>query len=606
MKITFFLYLFFLLLFSCVSSDKSVNRRSSNAQGTVIKVNNPTCYNVYFDQDQKVSQNSSGTVTLYIESGQRSRGFDIWYELPLTGTVPIFCKGDHRTIRENQTSLTIIEPQITENYGTFLVIHNKADSAIVFYTGDKFNQPVEQRGSPVRGNSLVEMPDRSEFSPDEAAVFDISGDSGLESYTIREGRKTTPLALPQPLQKNQVYAFEYNTDGIKLTDARPLHRVGESFRPKTINEATGPMPLVAINGEIHMFASTDKNIVRTAYDSAGNAKTPVASGEGFFVTHASAAARDGFFVAGFNGNVPVARIQGESGQAWSILPPREFYSARFYAAARKDGSTWLVAGGGGVRAEFGLTAYARLVRDTGAELAADWELGGAGFDAKISPAWSGVKCGEIMSAAYDSGRDRWLVTGENLEFDSLRRPVKGSYIAVINGAGLIQKVDASFKGLSFYHLLADPAGNYYAAGEGQRGNETRAVVIKFNAEGKELWRTSEGQPAPYSHYKAAVLDLANGQIVLGGVMEAGDGYGTGGVPFVEGVDIENHGLLWREKLNNAETAGAGVVTAIVPAPDYGFALALSGLSLESNAQPQRFNRACRPYIIARVNARGKL
>jgi hypothetical protein len=422
----------------------------------------------------------------------------------------------------------------------------------------------------------------------ETIVYRENNPQRLQNLRINPGKNKFGELQYKPAH---VYYFSFDGANVNFTDARPLHRVGESAWTRTIPNVTGPMPLSAADGEIHLFASTDKTVMRYVHDSAGNAKPSIASGDNFYITFA-AHAGDGFFIAGYENETPIARIQGADGQTRRILEPskkREYLSAQFYTAAQKDGSTWLVAGGGGAMQALGFTAYARLARDNGAALAADWELGGADFDAKTPPGRE--KCGEIRSAVYDPGKDRWLVTGELLFADD------SSYIAVISGNGVIQKIDTSFRDMSFFKLLMDDSsGNYYAVGEEQKGNETRAVIIKYNAEGKELWRVSD-QPAVHSYYQDAVLDRKDGQIVLGGVMRGKNGYGIEGIPFIEGVDIEKGTLLWREELKHSAVAGARLVTAIVPAPDYGFALALSGMAA---------NGCVQPFIIVRVNARGKI
>ena len=597
MKIVLILCLSFFLFFSCVNTDAPV----AVDQGNSIRIENPTRYNVYFDQDQQIKKNTSGMVTLSIESGTLSRGFDIWYEILLSNTVPIFCKGDHRTIREKQNSLTITEPKITEIYGVFLAIRNNADSAITFNTGGTVNPSIEQRGSPAAGNYLART-DRREFSPGQTAVFDISSDSGRENYTVQESRKSTRLVLPQPLLKNYLYTIDYNADGCTLSDVRPLHRIGESAWTKTIpgiidKNVRKHLPLVAADGQIHLFAPANHGLIRRTFNSAGNAGPDINSGESFSINSAVKAG-DGFLVVGYtestNGNrQPIARIVGADGVTRRMLNPSNNYgSASFWTAAQKDTATWLLAGDGG-----GKTAYAGLVRDNGSALITVWELGRDLFDAKTTQ--ERIKCGEIVSAAYDSGRDRWLVTGENIEDDSMKNSIVGSYIAIINSTGVVQKADTSFRGMSFYKILVDLNGNCYAAGEEHKGKETLAVLVKYNAEAKELWRLSV-QPGANSYYQDAVLDSANNRIVLAGTMEVADEQGQGGIPFIEAVDMEQGTLLWREKLVNpalTELKGTNLATTIAMAPDYGFVLALSGIT--------KTGYIGTPFVIVRVNSQGK-
>jgi hypothetical protein len=81
---------------------------------------------------------------------------------------------------------------------------------------------------------------------------------------------------------------------------------------------------------------------------------------------------------------------------------------------------------------------------------------------------------------------------------------------------------------------------------------------------------------------------------MAGVMQEESKHGQSGVPFIESVNIERGTSVWREKLS----VPASLVTAIAPAPDYGFALTLSGIDEKGN-----YNE---PFMIIRVNSQGKL
>ena len=189
-----------------------------------------------------------------------------------------------------------------------------------------------------------------------------------------------------------------------------------------------------------------------------------------------------------------------------------------------------------------------------------------------------------------------MLSGENIEYDSMFSPITGSYLAVIGNDGKIQKIDTSFKGMSFYKILLDKEGIIYLVGEEQKGRDTLAVIIKYSADGKKNMRNSAAPPS-HSWYQDAILDIENGQIVLGGTMQAADEYGNKGVPFLEALSLEKLERLWHTPLKDAAFGKAALVRAVVLAPDYGFALALSGINDGYIDQP---------YLIARVNARGKL
>jgi hypothetical protein len=173
-------------------------------------------------------------------------------------------------------------------------------------------------------------------------------------------------------------------------------------------------------------------------------------------------------------------------------------------------------------------------------------------------------------------------------------------VAAISGGGTIEYIDASFKGMSFTTIVTDSGGSYYLAGEERRGNETRAALLKFSADGGRQGRAS-GLPPSHSYYEDAVLDGENNRIVLGGVMRAGNASGGGGVPFIEAVDTVDGTSLWLEPLSDPALDGTALVTGICRAPDYGFALALSGIAGGTGG-----GAYAKPFMIVRVNSQGVL
>ena len=407
----------------------------------------------------------------------------------------------------------------------------------------------------------------------------------------------------EKIQYHNGYVYYFTFDGtfVTLTDSRPLHRVGESGKPEIlpVTAKSASTPLLAADGMIQLFAPVDNGVMRYAYDSGMNKKAEIRNGDNFQVVSAIQTG-SGYFISGYEkeGNKfsPIARIHNADGTMRSLLlpsTPPEYYSAFFKAAARKD-DTWLVAGGAKTHDKNSF-AYVRLVRDTGSALDYSWKLGKKEFDdfLKIPD-----RCGEIRCAAYDSVRNRWLLSGENREYDSeLKNRIIGSYLAVIDNDGKIQSIDTSFKGMQFYKILLDKEGNYYLVGEEQKGRDTLALIIKYNSDGIKLGQNSAA-PLSHSYYQDAILDIENDQIVLGGTMQADDEYGNKGVPFIEALSPDTLELLWQAPLKHDDLGEARLVTAIVPAPDYGFALALSGIDDDGYRD--------QPYIIARVNARGKL
>jgi hypothetical protein len=596
-----YLNIFFLLFFSCTGTkniaieNTPVDLIGKNNNGTTIKIDNPTGYNVYFDGGQKINKKSNGTVNLLIEEATLTGGFDILYEIPLTATVSLFCKGDHRTIRDKQSSLIINKPQINEIYGTYIVIQNNVNNAISFYTGGTANPSWEQKGNSKLGNNLT-WTDKREFSPGETVVFDISRDFSYDNYFIRDSRKNIPLILPKKVEKNNVYTFEYSVKGVELIDSRSLHRIGENswLKTKELENATSILPFVTDNKEINLFASTsNEGLKRIVYDSAGNIKSTIKSGNSFNITYVSAV-KDGFFIAGYEikskSNKPIVHLLGADGVTRFVLPESNstiYESARFLTVAQKDANTWLLAGDGtnpvlisedGTKKSLvGTTAYARPILYEENKFTVVKEWGAEDF-----PQYK-----EIKSSAYNQKNDCWLITGKIIASDSY-------YLARLNNNGTIQKI-SEFKEMEIYKILVDTSGNYYLAGQEQKGDGTYAFLVKYDVNNKELWRLSK-QPPSNSYYYATLFDIENNRIILAGTLQANDEYGNGGKPFIESVDMSIGTLDWREILSSSVFTGTNLVTAISTAPDYGYVLVLSSV---------RNGNINKPYKLARINSRGK-
>jgi outer membrane protein assembly factor BamB len=178
----------------------------------------------------------------------------------------------------------------------------------------------------------------------------------------------------------------------------------------------------------------------------------------------------------------------------------------------------------------------------------------------------------------------------------MRNSVTGSYIARIDGEGRIKSIDPSFKNLLFNKIIIESSGAYYLIGEEERAGESYGFAAKRDENGNEVWR-SRDRPYAHSFYQDGLLDRENRELVLAGTMRADEPDGTGGAPFIEGLNADTGELVWREVLTGPEFRGSALVSGVVKAPFYGFALTLSGIQ-DGYFAP--------PFMIARLNARGKL
>jgi len=435
---------------------------------------------------------------------------------------------------------------------------------------------------------------KNNINQDETEIFLIKPALNKSLYI------TGPVNMMFPIinyKEAHVYYFTFDGYSVILTDSRPIHRIGENswIKTKEIENATGILPLVTENKEINLFASTsNEGLKRIIYDSAGNSKPTIKSGDSFNITYVSAV-KDGFLIAGYEiksrSNKPIAHLLGADGVTRLVLPESNstiYESARFLTVAQKDANTWLLAGDGtnpvlisddGTKKLFiGTTAYARLVFDENNKFTIIKEWGTIDF-----PQYK-----KITASAYNPKNDYWLIAGETIE------PSTGYFLAQINNDWKIQKI-SEFKDIEIYKILVDTSGNYYLAGQEQKGDGTYAVLIKFDVNNKELWRL-KNQPQSNSYYYAALLETENNRIVLAGTLQAKDEYGNGGKPFIESIDMTTGILDWREILSGSVFTGTNLVTDISTAPDYGYVLSLSGINN---------GNVGKPYKITRINSRGK-
>jgi hypothetical protein len=196
---------------------------------------------------------------------------------------------------------------------------------------------------------------------------------------------------------------------------------------------------------------------------------------------------------------------------------------------------------------------------------------------------------------YDLKNEIWRVTGAALEYDRLGNLIHGAYLMEIDKNGAVQKT-ISFRGLSFYKITGSRDGSYYLVGEEEKGIESSAAVFKYDENGVLLWHQKTPLPV-FSYYNDAVFSEENSQIVLAGTMGARDAAGSEGVPFIQGIDAGSGEERWRSELTNGDFLGVSLAGALVKAPEYGYVVALCGISRGVGEKP---------YVIARLNERGLL
>jgi len=395
-----------------------------------------------------------------------------------------------------------------------------------------------------------------------------------------------------------VYTIIFDGTTATLTDSRPLQHIGESTWVRHIANATGPAILLPENNSVRFFAPAGRNLVRHDFDSAGNETRQVLSGDSFTLKFASQAS-DACLVSGYeeqpNGDLlPIARVIGEDGTLRHDLTPSQqpqIRTAYYSSAAHNDNSLWLFSGGAAESRYFGYAAYVRLVRLSSTGFTPVWELTLRDFKA-FDPS---INCGPVTAAAYNPIKRNWIIAGDVLEYDSLRRPVKRSFVAELDDNGKLQSFDSSFMSLSINKILVLPDGAVYLAGEELSSGVIRAALVKYSPGSKQEWK-APNQSAAYSFYDDAILDITENRMILAGTLSAKAETGQGGVPFIEAINLENGALIWRRELSAPPFTGASIVTGLSQALGFGFVLSLSGMD----------DYYTEPFIIARVNSQGVL
>jgi hypothetical protein len=538
-----------------------------------------------FDETRVIPHSSEKIVSLPDLPSDLNDGYSVRYRVKLMDDLFISIPRNENVIIAADQSNIVFESPDFHFESSFFILRNGSRQTISLRKDKKNSETIEYILPIVRFNRYTFIPayDSSPYiKPDDQRLYDPLVASPNAFLIEADQYKTIPFSIDH-VSPGFVYAFTFDGAAVRLTDARPLTKIGEPGWAKTIDSSE----------PLRILAGTETALPSNTFAVTGTAQT--ASGAVFV---------SGYQYISDTEYTPIVQLQNNNGVLINALGPstkQDRRQAYFLSMAKDDGAIYLAAGGADSGRNTGgaYIAYVRAIRDEASRVTSLWELGPAEFENYGKQNNIRAQCGAVNSAVYSSTRNRWLITGNTIEYDALGNPVKGSYLAEINdvnGQGVIQKIDTSFKNISFYKIAGGENGAYYIAGEEEKADGVYALVFKFDAGGKQLWR-QRNQPRPNSFYQDAVLDAENGQIVLAGTMNAKAESGAGGTPFAEGIGIDTGALIWREEFNTEPLRGTSLVTGIEKAPGYGFVLSLCGIAN---------NYYAKPFILARVNARGKL
>jgi hypothetical protein len=588
-------------VFSCVSvKEQNKDTASTEQLNFSVTIHNNTIWDISIlseNKDRMILKGKIENVSLPIQKNELSLPYEIICYVKITSDVIKPITLVKKVIKKDEKSVNI-DQKTFECDESYFVLTNTADSIIKVIRPDSNTYRAGIGPDTESSNSIFEL---------RRGQSNVYKPENLSCSVENENKVLFPI--PQKIRKGWVDSFIFDGSSVILTDSRPLHRVGESawVKPnedsKELENVTSVMPLVTEDNIIHFFVSTEKELTRIVYDSTGidNNTKSIPSRDSFNITYLSAV-NDGFFIAGYkkinnDKYKPYVRVLDVDGVIRRELPDSVYKSIRLYTAAQKD-NTWLIAGDG-IGDYDTHTAYVRIFKDEGNKLIDIKE-----FKSNEFPRYNGMsQCEDIMAAVYNNKKDCWLISG-NIQNESFN----GSYLARINNDYTIQIIN-KFKEIYFYKILADEKNSdYYLAGQEKNGNETFAVLFKYNADDKQIWQLRDhDQPLSHSFYNDAIFDARNKKdntnnedalIILAGTLQAKEEYGNGGIPFIEAINITNGKRIWQEKLTDSEFDGTSLVTAIALAPYYGYVLTLSG-----GIEEGYFNR--QPFRIARLNSFGK-
>jgi hypothetical protein len=545
----------------------------------VVKVINHTFFDIeILTESRVIPHGDEREISLPVQSNIVTEGYQISYRVKLAEGVIKTIPGDHIIIKPGQDRVVIEIPQFSYNESYVTVLNNSS-------------QPIRVRrtNSSIYRNNIEET--RAEFPTGSRNVY-LADLISSSIATAQDELFPIPLDHVSP---GFIYEFVFDGANVSLTDARPLHRIGEQGWAKTVADANYPPALVqGGDGQAITFLAAGENGA-TLYSLPQNSTAWEAHTRQDISTDTTVLMRtkdERLLLVGYQYNgdtyIPFVQKQSVDGKVQWQAPAstrQDSRSAYLLAAAEKGDDTWLVAGGAdtGVNSSDAYRAYIREIRDTGVGVESVWELGPGDFDSR---------CGAVECAVYDTQYKVWRVAGKLLPN---ARNIQGAYICTV-ADGKILSTDMNFEHFSFYKICADNNG-YYLIGEEQKPNgEVYAVALYYDAAGKRVWQQTS-QLKSYSYYQDALVDSENKQLVLAGTMSAGNDMGKGGTPFIQGINPENGTQLWLQELNDPAFRNAALVYQMIKAPDYGYILSLTGMADDFYDKP---------FVVARVNARGRL
>ncbi|GHT84666.1 hypothetical protein FACS1894137_07990 [Spirochaetia bacterium] len=579
MKNIILLYAASFLLVACASINTATvsDDRGSQIEVTII---NKTFFDVEIIDDKRIiPKNSEKSILLPRHSDELNDGYRINYRVQLLGDISITMpRSENIIIKNDQTAAVIESPDFTSKT-SYLIVRNdsnqtirlKKDTAIPEYFNPRIKlEPEKELGSP-------------DIGPNKQSLYDEIKHGNNDFLIEADQYKTIPFSL------NNVapgFIYEYTFDGkqVSLTDERPLVCVGEPTWSRNL-EGAG-LPVFAEYADRSIKAAIPVNngvdfITLGAMGEEINKKTVKEHGGNVVLSAILKTDESSYLVTGYDTRSSrqflVKQTFDDKIRGSSMAFPTRMEGYKLNTVVSKEGNSYLVVG------TVDDSAYMREIEDRGESRISVWEL----WAGDINKNWK-----TAQTAAYNTKNNTYIISGR---YDDIH-PVSGkqnAYIGFVDGTTGKIKNDIILKDSIINQVLCDSIGDVYVAGQESRDGIWYAVIQKYNSDGKKYpWQQAK-EVEKNSLYRCAVLDEENGQIVLGGAMNA-DRNGNKGTPFLQGVDIANGNELWIEAISPVSKE-LNLVTGLQRAKGYGFIAALYGTNGKNNL-----------FILSRLNATGKI
>jgi hypothetical protein len=231
--------LLLLLLFSCAGHKVPEQEKAAGSVFTVTVKNNTWLDMAIIDDSRFIPHKSEKTISLPVYFNELTEGYGIQYHLALSDEVLLRVDGNPRVIKPDQKTALIEQPDFVYTEKGFIILDNDSSQTIRLKKAGQYQNNIAQ-GWPVftYGSNL-------QLGPRKQNSYDIEtghNDLSVETDQYQEHR------FPRTeFEAGWVYRFSFDGAQVRLTDERPLRRVGEPTWSRTISN--GNFPLAMAGGE---------------------------------------------------------------------------------------------------------------------------------------------------------------------------------------------------------------------------------------------------------------------------------------------------------------------------------------------------------------------